>query len=268
MMNGEILLESEEGKGSKFTVLLKNVPIAATVPVTKKEIELDVSHYNFDNAKLLVADDIKENRDLVKEIFYGTKVKVITAEDGLEAIEAAEKELPDLILMDIKMPNLDGLEASKRIKENSLTRKINIVAFTASASRTEEKKMTEAGFSSKLFKPISVNELLSHVASYLPHSKKGSLRKNKSSSLLKISDDKKDAFWKKHNSIINDYLIKAKDDAFIDSSVKLGEVMIEISKELSLEEIGSIAESFDIEKMRETINDYEKMIKKMSVTNR
>ncbi|MGD8778502.1 MAG: PAS domain S-box protein [Ignavibacteria bacterium] len=269
-MDGEILLESKEGVGSKFTVLLKNVPVAATTPIKQKEFELDIRDYKFAKSKLLIADDIKENRDLIEEIFSGTNVDIVKAVDGYEAIKLAGKEFPDLILMDIKMPNLDGIEATKKIKSNSATKKIPIIAFTASVSKSEEMKFKEAKFSAKLFKPIRVDDLLIEISNYLPHSKKGKAKWSHGTISENITDAKKQSFFEQHKTVIRDLLQEAKNDPFVDSSIKLGKKLIETAEELEIEELKKIgneiiyqAENYDIEKMRNAIGKYEKFANKM-----
>lgn len=270
IMGGEIRLKSEVGKGSEFSVILNNVPISLTKSTELPEIKSNTEEYEFEESKLLIADDIKTNRDLITEIFGETNVEVITANDGLEAIEKAEQNLPDLILMDIKMPNLNGIEATKTIKSNPLTKNIPILAFTASTTKNEEEKFKGAGFTSMLLKPIRVDGLLREVAKYLPNSQKNQEEDKTIEESLELSDEQKQTFRKKYKDAVEELLEKAKDDAFIDSPIELGEYLIKISSDLGIKELNKKgkeityhATNYDIEKMRAAISECSKLIDRL-----
>ena len=118
---------------------------------------------------LLIAEDDEDNRDLL--IFLversGLDIRLVIAEDGREAVHLSKLELPDLILMDMQMPVMDGFEAVKLIKADSLTRHIPIIAFTAQA-RPEDKEMTRSiGCQEHYTKPMDPDELLKIIRKYI-----------------------------------------------------------------------------------------------------
>jgi len=170
MMGGEITVKSEVGKGSAFHVILKNVEIAADDTLTgENPTTLDIDALTFSPATVLVADDVAVNRDLVKGYLDGYGLTLVEAENGQEAIERVHQASPDLILMDIKMPVLDGYTATRRLKADPAYSEIPIIAFTASAMRETEEELSQVcdGF---LKKPLSQVELLAELTRFLRHS--------------------------------------------------------------------------------------------------
>jgi len=113
-----------------------------------------------------VADDVALNRALVAGYFEGTAHKLITATNGLEALEQAEKHRPDIILMDMRMPELDGHEATRRLRTNPALKHIPVIAVTASSFREEEAKARKIcdGF---IRKPFNRAELIAELHKFL-----------------------------------------------------------------------------------------------------
>ena len=112
MMGGSISVESEINKGSTFNVLLKNLEINSMISL-KPEEEKDISKITFEPAKILIVDDINNNRELIINFLGQYNFEVFDAENGAEAIKISNEIIPDLILMDLKMPIMDGYEATK-----------------------------------------------------------------------------------------------------------------------------------------------------------
>ena len=116
--------------------------------------------------KILVVDDAEFNRDLLLQLLEDD-YEVIMAVDGGEGVKKAEQEKPDLILMDLGMPVMDGWEASRRIKANSELKHIPIIAVTSHAMVGDEIQAREAGCDDYLPKPIDENELLRKIKKFL-----------------------------------------------------------------------------------------------------
>ncbi|HBG93262.1 MAG: hypothetical protein A2X54_04495 [Nitrospirae bacterium GWF2_44_13] len=110
--------------------------------------------------KILVVDDNKENLKLLNIIVESGGHITILARDGEEAVETAKREIPDLILMDIRMPKMDGIEAAKILKSEQSTAKIPIIALTAYAMIEEEEKLGKEWFDGYLTKPAGVKDIL------------------------------------------------------------------------------------------------------------
>lgn len=171
MMNGTIFLESEVKKGSTFYLLLKNIKEnKEAIPIFIDEQE-DIENISFENATALVVDDVETNRILLKEILTRFNVNVILAENGHEAIIFLEELKPDVVFMDIKMPVMDGIEATKRIKENKKTSNIPIIALTASAaiSDFEKNRIDNYYFDGYMAKPVRVSDIVKELKKYLKY---------------------------------------------------------------------------------------------------
>lgn len=120
---------------------------------------------NWNNKTILIAEDEDSNYRYLEMVLNKTKANVVWAKDGLEAIELCKQYIPDLILMDIKMPNMDGLEATRKIKR--VYPEIPIIAQTAFAMENDERLSLEAGCNSYLSKPIKANKLLEVLTTFL-----------------------------------------------------------------------------------------------------
>ncbi|TAN62001.1 response regulator [bacterium] len=100
------------------------------------------------------------NKILVREILTLNGYDIIEAKDGLEAIKLIAEYKPDLILMDIQLPEMDGFTATRIIKANSLTKDIPVIALTASAMKGDEEMILSSGFDGYMAKPIDVKRLI------------------------------------------------------------------------------------------------------------
>ncbi len=163
MMGGDISVESKNG--AKFTVHLYNIDISSLESENTQSTSL-AQEIEFVKAKILVVDDIENNRELIIKNFEGTNIEVVSANDGMEAIEKFQSEEPNLILMDIRMPNMDGYEASKQIKLHS---NVPIVALTASVMQDEKERFKSENFDGYLRKPILKNELFHELSRFIKY---------------------------------------------------------------------------------------------------
>ena len=117
--------------------------------------------------RILVVEDQPDNRKIIRDVFAPTGYEIIEAENGEEALAAIAKARPDLILMDIQLPIMDGHTATRRIKADPALRSIPVIAVTSYALSGEEKKAREAGCDDYIPKPYSPRELLAKVRRYL-----------------------------------------------------------------------------------------------------
>ena len=117
--------------------------------------------------RILVVEDQPDNRKIIRDVFAATGYEIIEAENGEEALAAIAKARPDLILMDIQLPIMDGYTATRRIKADPALRSIPVIAVTSYALSGEEKKAREAGCDDYIPKPYSPRELLAKVRQYL-----------------------------------------------------------------------------------------------------
>jgi two-component system, cell cycle response regulator DivK len=116
--------------------------------------------------KILVAEDNPANRELIREILEGQGYEVLEAVNGLEALEQIEEKLPDLVLMDIQMPLIDGFETVSKLRKDARFAKLPVIALTAYAMTGDEEKARMAGFDGYLSKPMDVRQLLQYLEQF------------------------------------------------------------------------------------------------------
>lgn len=173
-MNGTITVHSEVGKGSTFEVLLPEATLSvhsgakgagngSVLSVIEEKGILD-----FGQATIIVADDIESNRTLVREMLSANNVHIIECGNGRETVEAAQRYQPDMILMDLRMPDMNGHEAVEQIRAIDRIEKTPIVFLTASAMQ-EETFVRSLGGEAFLYKPISQKDLLKVLSTILPY---------------------------------------------------------------------------------------------------
>ncbi len=117
--------------------------------------------------RILYVEDNAQNKRLVRKILVSRGYEVLEAEDGLAGVEITKNELPDLVLMDINIPGIDGLEATGILKSTNETQHIPIIALTANAMRGDEERFLAAGCNGYLPKPINMADLLDKVRGFL-----------------------------------------------------------------------------------------------------
>ena len=117
---------------------------------------------------ILVVEDQEDNRRIMRDLLTSVGYEVIEAVTGEEGVAAAETHRPDLILMDIQLPVLDGYEATRQIKDNPDLEHIPIIVVTSYALSGDDVKAFEAGCNAYVSKPFSPRELLAKIREYLP----------------------------------------------------------------------------------------------------
>jgi two-component system cell cycle response regulator DivK len=117
--------------------------------------------------RILVVEDQEDNRQIIRDLLSATDYEITEAESGEQALEAVAKQRPDLILMDIQLPGMDGYEATRRIKADPTLRSITIFAVTSYALSGEEQKARAAGCDEYVAKPYSPRQLLAKIRQYL-----------------------------------------------------------------------------------------------------
>ena len=118
--------------------------------------------------RVLVVEDQEDNRQILRDLLASVGYETIEAHNGEEALVAARTQNPDLILMDIQLPILDGYEATRRIKAQSDLRHIPIVVVTSYALSGDDIKAHEAGCDAYITKPYSPRQLLTKIREFLP----------------------------------------------------------------------------------------------------
>lgn len=118
--------------------------------------------------RILVVEDTEDNRQIMRDLLSNAGYDMVEAQDGAEGVAMAKSQRPDLILMDIQLPVLDGYEATRRIKADPAISHIPVIAVTSYALSGDEAKTRAAGCDGYVAKPFSPRQLLQKVREYLP----------------------------------------------------------------------------------------------------
>jgi two-component system cell cycle response regulator DivK len=124
------------------------------------------------NELILVVEDDDKSRKLVRDLLTVTGYEIIEAETGEEGVDLAQKRGPNLILMDIRLPGIDGIQALGRLRAEVATREIPVMAITASVMTSDRQRVLDAGFSAFQSKPINVKDFLAAVEQLLERHRK------------------------------------------------------------------------------------------------
>ncbi len=172
IMNGGISVESAAGQGSTFRVVFPDVEVVPALNAVRKADGADTDRIVFENAGILLVDDVQYNRALVSGYLEDSGLSVLEAESGEDALSLLEnclhsENLPDLILTDLRMPDKDGYEFREIIKKNDRLCDIPVIALTGSQTRASVEKIT-ALFDGCLQKPLNRARLISELKKFLP----------------------------------------------------------------------------------------------------
>lgn len=166
-MNGTLKLSSNPKTGTKFEIIIPNLE---QVEETNKPVsgKLSVNDEDYTSGvRVLIVDDSELNRRLLSVMLREYQYLTYEAEDGSEALEIISKEKPELILMDLYMPNMDGYTTLKKLKSNNSTMSIPVIAVTASSSEEERENVFTSGFDAYITKPVNKQLLLQEMRKFI-----------------------------------------------------------------------------------------------------
>ncbi len=163
-LGGSIWVESIKGEGSTFHFTIPYDTGAQKISTMEKE-RIDPHNYNWAANRILIAEDEESNYEYLVEALEPTKITIYHGTDGEETLEMYTKYHPNLILMDIKMPKLDGYAVTRKIRENDTA--IPIIALSAYSLKIEDEKIQKAGFNNYISKPVSIDTLILVLKDYL-----------------------------------------------------------------------------------------------------
>lgn len=167
MLGGTVSLKSSIGQGSLFILVFPKIEVAVTKPVVVAPSPVPTPCLQ--HSTVLIVDDVASNRDLLKNYFSESRCHLLFADNGQRALDIVQNSLVDLILMDLRMPEMDGLTAAQLIRSNPKTQHIPIVILTASPQRLEEENI-QAWCEGFLRKPVSQHQLMEIVDRMLQNS--------------------------------------------------------------------------------------------------
>ena len=176
LMGGTISVESKKGKGTTFQFAIpvkdfsdeENSIFEKTNSTQKGKVpKKTVSHKGRKKPVILLVDDNKDNQYAVKFILEEQGYRILFASNGKQGIKKALNEKPDLILMDLMMPGIDGYKATEKIRENAEMKKTPIIAMTAKTIQEDNKRAIKAGCNEYLNKPFTLDSILDKVEKWL-----------------------------------------------------------------------------------------------------
>jgi signal transduction histidine kinase/DNA-binding response OmpR family regulator len=270
LFGGKIYVESQIGVGSCFKIVLNNIHVSSAKEAQHSNF-LNIQEYIFEKSKILIVDDIADNRKLISLFFSKTNIETFEACNGLEALEFLAQHRVDLVLLDIKMPVLDGYETIVKIK-SELDYTMPVVALTASVMGEDSYKIRQYKFDGYLRKPVSQEELFFEMAKFLPHTKaKTMVQENKTEihASHSMKENKKtvkhilEAFANQCNTI------KDKGDfSLIEAFTKELQLFANEFNHNYLEQYCTILleniESFEISKVKKQLNDFDEIVKQLN----
>ncbi|RHW77632.1 response regulator [Colwellia sp. RSH04] len=165
MMGGDIKLNSEIGQGSEFVFDI-TLPVTDAIVPSKSSPASSTENKALTNLKILVVEDNRVNQIVVKKQLASLDLTCDIAGDGQDALEYLAKHIPDLILMDLQMPNMDGFTASEIIKNDAKLKHIPIVILSASVGAEDKQRAAELGIYDFIHKPFKLDELLKILCKY------------------------------------------------------------------------------------------------------
>jgi len=190
IMGGTGTVASVPGQGSAFHLRFSNVPISARLPASEKSsLTAEVNFNELRPATLLVVDDNETNCRLIDGMFAGSHHRLVFGSSGEEAVAKARELKPDILLLDVRMPGMDGGEALAQIRETPGLEFLPVIAVTASSLLNQENSLKER-FSGYVRKPFSKRELFDELADFLPrHPKVESPKEANGSNEAKVAPE-------------------------------------------------------------------------------
>ena len=279
-MNGEINLSSRIGKGSKFTVMLSDIEEGKLQEIQQAKEQQDETNVEFESSTILIADDIQYNIETVRNLLDTDKIEIIEAQSAEKALEILKINTPDLVLMDLRFPDMSGYEATATIKTEYKDRHIPILAFTA-ATLDEETNQARSIFDDFIRKPVTKNELYGKLKQYLPYKAKKAPNKQSPIKSTRKLYELNEREYENLVSIIDNELLpfwnNIKDNLIIFEIEKFVQRLQEVQTQFFLEdwddyitELSSHLENFDIENLETQLQKFKQIsssIKKESSTD-
>ena len=223
LMGGTLSADSEIGRGSEFALDLP-IEVVHADSLSQSPSQSSQAGQATEPLQILVVDDHADNRLLAERMLTGAGHTVVLAESGQEALALAKSQKPDLVLMDVEMPEWNGFETTRRFHEHPELAHLPILALTAHAVRGFRERCLEAGMDGYLSKPFSRQELLQVIGAYSFHGGDASQDRAIEGEIVSVDDDIID--------LIPDYL---------EGSIALAEDALRAAQQRNLDEVRAIA---------------------------
>lgn len=268
MMGGDLSLSSHQGEGSIFQIELKNINISALAPDERLLAGINMSDITFSKATVLVVDDIDDNRNILLESFIDTAITGVQAVNGKEAVELAKQQSFDLILMDIRMPIMDGYQAAHEIKKFS---NVPIIAITASVMDGVLDDLTKSDFDAYLRKPVLRRKLVQEMCNYLTYeTSAGAEPERLEKQLTSAEIDCLPQLLKALNELLGDYQSLSNEsnmtiiNQFLVDITALAEQFSVFMVDDYVTRLHDQIDSFDIAQIKKSLGSFDELINKLT----
>jgi signal transduction histidine kinase/CheY-like chemotaxis protein len=185
-MKGNLSVKSNPNSqnGTLFEIQFTRVEVS-TIETVRRDEEFDFAcSMEFKPAKILIVDDVESNRNLIFGTFADSDIEILSAHNGQSALLMAREHQPDVILMDLKMPIMDGYEATRLLKKDESLKDIPVIALSAAISKSDKELREKHQFDGYLPKPISKGQLFKELSNFLSYSSADSSDNDTSNSNL------------------------------------------------------------------------------------
>jgi PAS domain S-box-containing protein len=269
-LNGEIKLKSKVGKGSNFTITLQHVKVAE---ISETIVGVTENQYSivFNPCKILIVDDVEFNIRVLERIIDSENITFLEAKSGEEALDILLSEVPDIIFMDIRMPGINGYDATEMIKNMEKFRNTPVIAFTASTMSDEVNRIHDV-FDAFLQKPVFKKDIMAVMKKFLPFTYKTpdgpqleeshSISPESAENLPEIIQGLENQFLPEWESVKNDLIIFKIEDF----NTRLADFASNISCRLLdqyCRELNQGLQSFDIELIGKKLSEFTELIQKL-----
>ncbi len=271
-MNGQIKLDSRIGQGSQFEIILPDIRRGEPREASYYQETVDYTNVVFKPATILIVDDIQYNIETIKNLVDSDNIKFAEAQNAEKALEIVKITPPDIILMDLKLPDMSGYEATAIIKSTKRSQSLPVLAFTASAMASDENQ-AKSLFDDFISKPVTKNELyakLTRYLSYRPQELKSSEEKETApeQETLTTADYKKVLEILEYDLMhdweeIKDNLVIYKIEAFLEKLERLNRTYQLETLNTYQKELSTYMKNLDIENMESKIREFPDKIKEI-----
>ena len=268
-MGGNISVESKVGLGSSFKVVFKNISVL-DISLNFDKKAFDTSKVVFETAKVLIVDDNTNNRKLIVDLLDESNLIILQAENGAEAVKIAKEELPDLILMDLRMPIMDGVQAAQILSEDESTSSIPIIVLTASIKNFRDKEKLLKLFNEYILKPLDIKLFFEKIGKYLKYKIVDDIVVSEDTTRYDLSDEQIKALPDFVKMLKIEFIPKYKNalkSQVINDIEQFGIDLLKVSERINYkiiidycEEIALYVNSFEFEKLIKTLKKFPKVI--------
>ncbi len=272
MLNGDLSISSNIGRGSCFKITFHDIEFLTESPTISTTKSFSNKKICFNNERILVVDDVELNCSLMEELLLKANLNVLTAGNGQECIIITREFNPQVILLDIKMPVMDGYETIKVLKEDSKLSQIPVIALTASIQKEEIGRLQKSGFVKYLPKPVIAENLyqeLAHLLAYDETFIENKIDLEEDTSLKNITDEPIKNLSTLVSSMRDTIIPKCEQlkkamripevTTFSDTLITLGEKHNSLTLQSIGKDLKEYAQQFDIENMQTSFSNLKRI---------